>query len=157
MISTEFSLFGARKARAEGKSQAWLETYLEINNVGLKQGLQRRPRYWTGPELLPLDSLLRCCGPEAEMEYRMPRVEWERRLKKMQLNFVQLENFPPLITQYRSGIFSVRDGNTRHEVFSRQGITHCWTWIWYDTAEDLIRAGRNPAQAIFIDAIESSA
>ena len=49
--------------------------------------------------------------------------------------WLMLELFPPLIVEYDSGAFLVRDGNHRHGAFSLLGLTSCWCILWYANRE----------------------
>ncbi|MBN9280252.1 MAG: hypothetical protein J0I57_21850, partial [Hyphomicrobium sp.] len=48
-------------------------------NPGLSNGLKLARRWWIGPVELPLARLVRKCGPEPEMKYRMPADQWNER------------------------------------------------------------------------------
>lgn len=118
--------------------QNWLENYLKVFQLALLAGLKSAPRFWLGPHSYKLSDLQRCCGPEETMEYHMRPEDWERRVGKMVTSFRKLEDFPPLIVEYRKDILSVRDGNTRHETFRRLGIPLCLALVWFNNLEDAV-------------------
>jgi len=144
MPGHDFDVASAQRAVAEGRLQHWFEAFLPTVNMPLLEGLQRAPRWWAGPLCVPLQSLERSCGPEDDMEYLMTSADWERRLGVMDTSFVDRDDFPPLIATLRQGKLSLRDGNTRHELFRRRAIDQCWVLVWYNQAEDAIIHGHIP-------------
>lgn len=132
-----FNLTTARQYAAEGRLETWIHAYLlsgDWANPGLSDGLKLQRRWWIGPVELPLAVLTRCCGPEPEMEFRMSPAAWDRRVNGLADSLVALADVPPLIVQYRAGVYSIRDGNHRHEALRRKGWRTCWAVIWYDDA-----------------------
>ena len=81
MISLEFSAAAAKKQADDGRREQWIYRYLQAGewaNVGLLEGLQSQQRWWIGPLEIELGLLKRCCGPEPDMEYRVPQMAWDR-------------------------------------------------------------------------------
>jgi hypothetical protein len=83
-----------------------------------------------------LTDLSRAVGPETGMEYQVKNEYWIARTSKMAASMSQPLAIPPLIIEYRSGILSIRDGNTRHGAMSLLGWSKCWVVIWYNTESD---------------------
>ena len=139
MTGPEFSSLAARDAAAHGQLEAWLYHYLQAGewaNPGLLSGLQLQPRWWLGPLEVELDRLIRCCGPEPWMEYRVPEDGWERHIARMAERLAAPTEMPPLIVVYNQGRLSIRDGNHRHEAMRRSGWKSCWVVIWHNSLED---------------------
>jgi hypothetical protein len=44
----DFDLASAHQAVAQGALDSWLDAYLTIHNVGLRDGLRLQTRYWLG-------------------------------------------------------------------------------------------------------------
>lgn len=141
MQTTRFNLASARAAAQAGQLEAWIHVYLTTGdwaNPALSDGLKRQPRWWRGPLEVDLDAVARCCGPEPAMEFRMEPAAWNARVDALVRSFTILEALPPLIVEYRSGLFSVRDGNHRHEAIRRRGWKRCWVVIWYNSAAEFV-------------------
>jgi len=137
-----FDLLTALRFAASGEIATWVHAYLENGawaNLALSDGLRRAPRWWRGPLEVPLDRLIRCTGPEPEMEYRQPVDEWESRVGRIGNAFPSLQDVPPLLIEYRAGALSLRDGNHRHEAMRRRGWTTAWVIVWYNSQIDFER------------------
>lgn len=122
-----------------GRLDEWVRAYLTTGgwaNWGLADGLRLQRRWWRGPLLLPLGQLVRCCGPEPEMEYRIDAADWAAATQAMAAALTTPEALPPLIAEYRSGLLSVRDGNKRHAAMQLRGWPAAWTLIWYNSRAD---------------------
>lgn len=131
----EFTLTTAQQYASSNQLEDWIHAYLstgEWSNMGLSNGLKLQKRWWMGPVEVPLESLIRCGGPEPHLEYRMNPADWERRVTAIATTLDDVKDLPPLIVQYRSGEYSIRDGNHRHEAIKRKGWLTCWVLIWYD-------------------------
>ena len=138
MISS-FDVQSARIHAQQDNLEAWVHTYLLAGswaNQGLSDGLKREQRWWRGPFEVLLVDVIRCCGPEPGMEYRIDPAWWEKRITDLAASFTKLENIPPLIVEYRAGLLSLRDGNHRHEAIRRKGWQICWIIIWYNSQAD---------------------
>lgn len=140
-----YNLATAQAAAQEGRLAAWVDSYLRQPgpraNVPFADGLLLDQRWWSGPHDLPLDQLTRCCGPEPEMEFCVPRSEWERHVTTLVQSFTTPEALPPLIVLYGNGMYRISDGNNRHEAMRRVGWPSCWVIVWYTSAADYQRAG----------------
>src|SRR4051812_45861781 len=83
MISREFSTAEAKKLADDGHLEQWIYRYLQAGewaNSRLLEGLQRQQRWWLGPLEMDLCQLKRCCGPEPDMEYRVPQMAWDKKV-----------------------------------------------------------------------------
>lgn len=103
-------------------------------------GLRKQRRWWIGPVLVPLASLTRICGPEAEMEYRQSDEAWEAQVAAIM--GVAPEELPPLILEYRGADspLGLHDGSHRHEAMRRRGAATIWALIWCNNESDFIIA-----------------
>lgn len=130
------------KALKQEKSQEqlakWADTFLrgEGNNIPLADGLNKQQRWWINAVQFPLNKLVRCCGPEANMEYRESEQNWNRRIDSFVEYIKSNGKLPPLIATYNDGVFSVRDGNHRLGACEKLGIEFHDTFIWCDSEED---------------------
>ena len=143
-----FDVDACKAAANIGSLDDWVHSYLNGGpwaNVGLSEGLRRQRRYWLGPILLPPNSLERCCGPEPEMEYRMPADGWRRRVTAIADSLVDARKLPPLIVEWRAGTLSIRDGSHRHAAMVKTGWHSCWVIIWCNSANDFEAAEREMA------------
>ncbi len=130
-----FDMASCLAAAEAGHLEDWIHGYLAGGpwaNAGLSTGLRLQERWWMGPFLLRLDALERCCGPEPEMEFRVEIEGWQRKVSGMANRLTDPMQLPPLIVQWRSGHFSVRDGNHRHAAAGLAGWAACWAVVWYD-------------------------
>lgn len=141
---------------AEGRLEEWVHSFLHGpgDNVPLSDGLKRQPRYWIGPVEAPLALLERCCGPEIGLEYVIDETGWEQTMGSMAASLRNGWTPPPLIAQYRpeEGIFSVRDGNHRHEALRRSGQQAWWCVIWCDSEQVREEALRLLAEGMKVNA-----
>ena len=132
----EFTVKSAAEYARKGKLEVWIHSYLaqrEWANPGLSNGLKEQEYWWIGPVELPLDILVRKCGPEPEMEYIMPMEEWERRVTAIANSLSVPELLPPVIAQFVQGKLILCDGNHRHEGARRIGWQKLWALIFFDT------------------------
>jgi hypothetical protein len=120
-----------------GQLEDWIDAFLhaEGNNVPLADGLKKQKRYWIGPLQFPLKRLVRCCGPEEEMEYRESVEAWNAKVDSLIEHIKSGGELPPFIVQYRQGIFSIRDGSHRYGAYEKLGLETYWTLIWCDSEE----------------------
>jgi hypothetical protein len=135
----DFTVDGALAAAGAGRLEAWVHAYLTTGywaNRAMSEGLRRRPRWWAGPVELPLAQLVRCCGPEPNMEFVVDAAGWEEKVSTMARTIKSTRLLPPLIAQYRAGVLSLRDGSHRHEALRRAGFRTAWTVVWFDSAEE---------------------
>jgi hypothetical protein len=135
----EFSTAAAKAQAGEGHLEQWIYRYLESGvwaNIGLREGLQKQPRWWIGPIAVELNTLNRCCGPEPSLEYRVPQKAWDDKVIGITNSLTDALDVPPLIVEYRAGAFIVRDGNHRHEAMRRKSWLKCWGLIWHNSQPD---------------------
>lgn len=135
----DYSVPTAIEYARSGRIEEWIQAYLTSGtwaNQGLANGLKLQKRWWLGPVSVSLTEMVRACGPEAWMEYQVPLGVWEQKINRMAEGMTDLLAIPPLIAEYRSGIFSIRDGNHRHEAICRKGWSHGWVLIWHNTKEE---------------------
>jgi hypothetical protein len=136
----EFNLQTAQTFAENGRSEEWIYAYLAEGswaNPGLFNGLKLQKRYWRGPLQLSLDDLVRTCGPEPEMPYRVSQYDWDERTGDIADALESLEDLPPFIVQYVAGDLILCDGNHRYGALRKMGWTDCWAFIWYDSQQEL--------------------
>jgi hypothetical protein len=129
----EFDLESCLEASCRGNLDQWVSRYLSGDgwaNHALRDGLSKHRRYWLGPLRIPLKNLERCCGPEPEMEFRVPEDKWQLKVTRLALALSSPEKLPPLIVEWRAGKLSVRDGNHRHGAMDRAGWAAAWIILW---------------------------
>ena len=137
-----FDVPTAQHYARQGRLEDWIHIYLNTGdwaNLGLSQGLKLQKRWWNGPLEIKLSELVRVCGPEPHMEYRMEPDYWSERTTKMAQSLTTPLALPPLIIEYRQGELSIRDGSKRHRSMELRGWKSCWVLIWYNTEEDYLR------------------
>ena len=135
----EFNLETAKMYAENGRSEEWVHAYLttgEWANFGLSDGLKLQKRYWRGPLKLPLDALVRTCGPEPDMRYRVSQKDWDRRTNAIATSVATIEELPPFILQYVAGELIVCDGNHRYGALHKLDWAECWAFIWYDSMQE---------------------
>lgn len=128
---------GITKCAHNSRLEDWIDAFLraEGNNVPLADGLKKQKRYWIGPLLFPLKSLVRCCGPEEEMEYKVSVENWNTKVGSLMEYIQSGGELPPFIVQYRQGVFSIRDGSHRYGACDKLGQETYWALIWCDSEE----------------------
>lgn len=136
----EFDLKSAQEYAENGRSEEWIHAYLMAGswaNPGLSDGLKLIKRYWRGPLKLALNDIVRICGPEPNMEYRVSQEDWDTRTDAIASTLGELEELPPFILQYVDGELILCDGNHRYGALRKKGWSDCWAFIWYDSPEEL--------------------
>lgn len=141
----ERNIQGACIAAATGRIEAWVDEFLSSGlgaNLPMAIGIRKQRRWWIGPVLLPLDSLIRLCGPEPEMQYCQSVESWETHVAAIMA--VDPEHLPPLILEYRGrhAPLGMHDGSHRHEALRRLGASHVWALIWCNSEADFSEARR---------------
>jgi hypothetical protein len=129
----DFTPSGALQAAQDGRIEAWVDAFLrtEGKNVTFADGLKLSKRYWLGPIEVPLNILVRICGPEPEMEYKETQENWDHRVEAL-VSYIKGggKPFPPLLVRYRQGILTLSDGSHRHGAFEKMGIKKYWVLLW---------------------------
>jgi hypothetical protein len=136
---TDFSIESALHHRDHNSFANWVDAFLRGpgSNVPLADGLLRAPRWWFGPAQFPLDRLVLKCGPG--LEYHEDPADWDRRVSEL-LRAIDLgTELPPLIAEYRDGVFLLADGNHRHGALTQKGMEKYWTAIWFNSAVEYDR------------------
>jgi hypothetical protein len=136
-----FTTASALEASRAGQLEAWVHAFLlgEGGNRAFSDGLRRAPRRFHGPLALPLRELVRCAGPEPEMEFRVPAEVFELRVGRIAAAIRSGQDLPPLIVNYRAGRpLAVSDGNHRLEALRRLGRAECAVIVWTTGAEDAV-------------------
>ena len=140
----QLDTFSALAWAKDGRLEEWVHHYLlsgkgGSTNPAFSAGLKREMRWWNGPIQLNLEILSPAVGPDPEMEYVVEEEAWRLRIAHMAKSFTTIMDIPPLIAEYRDGVLSLRDGNTRHGAMKLLGWTTCWVIIWYNAESDYRR------------------
>ena len=132
-----------KEKQSQEKIALWVDNFLrgEGKNIPLADILKEQKRHWIKVTNFPLNKLVRCCGPEDNMEYKESIDEWNKRVDSL-VNYIKAGGkFDPFITyfgaHYDNKEFSVRDGNHRLGACEKLGIQTHDTFIWCDTENDL--------------------
>lgn len=123
-----------------GKLEKWVHTYLlsDGHNKEFSDGLKLFDRYFLGPVKMPLSLFQRCCGPEEDMKWIIPRENFEKKVEALK-EIISAENdMPPLIVHYVDGVFELNDGNHRLEAYSRLGIKEYYVIVWITEKEEYV-------------------
>ena len=139
----ERGIRGAHIAAAMGRVDDWVDEFLTAGlgaNPPMAAGLRVQRRWWIGPILLPLNSLVRLCGPEPEMQYCQSLDAWESHVAAIMMG--DSAQLPPLILEYRGRDvpLGMHDGSHRHEALRRLGASQVWTLIWCNSEADFAEA-----------------
>lgn len=137
-----WTVYAAQDYARANQLEDWIHDYLAVEawaNPGLSQGLRLQQRWWRGPLLVDVDTLVRVCGPEPGMEYPQEPQGWEQDIVRLQHSLGDPALVPPLIVAYDQGILTVRDGSHRLEAMRRLVWQRCWVLIWYNTEADFVR------------------
>ena len=137
----ELDSLSAHKWARDGKVEAWVHKYLLSGKGGrsnpeFSEGLKREKRWWNGPVELYLDELSPAVGTHPGMEFVVDKEDWYAWTSRLAKSFSHPTSLPPLITEYRAGELSIRDGNTRYGAMRLLGWMKCWVIIWYNSERD---------------------
>lgn len=123
-----------------GKLEEWIHAYLlsDGHNKEFSDGLKLFDRYFLGPVKMPLKLFKRCCGPEADMKWQIPKENFEAKVEELKQVITQEKDMPPLIVHYVAGEFELNDGNHRLEAYSRLGIEEYYVIVWITEKEEYI-------------------
>ena len=134
-----FNLETCAASAHTGNLQNWVLEYLSNGywaNLGLRDGLLLHKRYWMGPLSIELSKLERCCGPEPEMTYHVPRDIWNKRIENIAADLRDAESLPPLIVEWHERRLIVRDGSHRHAAMTSKGWKSCFAVVWCNSEKD---------------------
>ncbi|WP_337270240.1 hypothetical protein [Oryzifoliimicrobium ureilyticus] len=134
-----FNLETCAASALAGNLQDWVLEYLSTGywaNLGLRDGLLLHKRYWIRPLSIELSRLQRCCGPEPEMTYRVPRDIWNKRIENTAADLDDPESLPPLIVEWHERRLIVRDDSRRHAAMTSKGWKSCFAVVWCNSEED---------------------
>jgi len=136
-----FTVTTAIEYARSGQLETWIHAYITTGdwaNFALSNGLRQQQRWWIGPVVVNVSDLVRVCGPEPSMKFLVEPEHWERRITELVHSITDPLTVPPLIVEYCSGTFSIRDGNHRHEAVRRKGWQTCWVIIWHNSEADFL-------------------
>lgn len=121
-----------------GKLEEWIHTYLQSDghNQEFSDGLKLFDRYFLGPVKMPLSLFRRCCGPESDMKWVIPKEPFEKKVSELMNVISTNDDMPPLIVHYGDGEFQLNDGNHRFEAYSRLGVTEYYVIVWMTEKEE---------------------
>jgi hypothetical protein len=140
----------AQQCVQAGRLEKWIYAFLATDgwNDALLEYLRSQRRWWRGPLEAALTDLIRICGPEPNMEYRLDTSVWDRHVTLLQHSLPNNRlHVPPLIVEYSQEALIICDGAHRHEAMRRLGWQTCWIVISYGSEEQFIAdSGRWTAQ-----------
>ena len=121
-----FSLASAFEAAHQGQEETarWVGDFLASrgsDNATLAAGLAQREHWWFGPQLVPVDHLVRLAGPEDDTLVPIEEDEWEEDVETMEESIEQGWEPPPLLAEFQDGRLLLQDGNHRYEAMVRAG------------------------------------
>lgn len=134
-----------QKERSQEEIAEWVDAFLrgEGKNIPLADVLKQQKRWWIEVPQFPVHKLVRCAGPEDNMEYKESIDEWNTRVDPLVEHVKSGGYIAPLITYYGAHygdeMFSVRDGNHRLGACEKLGIQNHDTFIWCDSEEDFMK------------------
>lgn len=85
---------------------------------------------------MPLSLFRRCCGPESDMKWVIPKEPFEKKVNELMNVISTNDDMPPLIVHYGDGEFQLNDGNHRFEAYSRLGVTEYYVIVWITEKEE---------------------
>lgn len=138
--SHEFTVSGARRARANDDLDGWVRRFLASpgsDNAELGEQLTATRRWWTGPVQLPISSLHRLVGPaDAPVLCPLDDDEWRSDVSSMaeKIDHEEWEP-PPVVVMYRNDQLVLEDGNHRVEGLRRAGEDRAWAVVGFEDAE----------------------
>jgi hypothetical protein len=136
---TDFSLESARKAAARDETALWVGDFLASrgsDNAVLAAALAQKPHYWAGPLQVPLRALERLAGPEEDVLVPIEQSQWEDDVERMEASIEEGWEPPPLLAEFRGGRLLLQDGNHRFEALQREGASHAWVLVYFDSEID---------------------
>lgn len=138
VMEYESTLSSAAGYARNGKLEEWIHTYLQSDghNKEFSDGLKLFDRYFLGPVKMPLSLFKRCCGPEPDMKWVIPKEPFEKKVIELQKVISVNDNMPPLIVHYVDGEFELNDGNHRLEAYSRLNVTEYYVIVWITEKEE---------------------
>ena len=138
MMEYDRTLTSAQNYARNNRLEEWVHRYLlsDGHNKEFSDGLKLFNRYFLGPVKMPLSLFKRCCGPEADMRWRIHQEWFEKHVSELEEIIKHEKDMPPLIVHYfigegsSEGEFELNDGNHRFEAYSRLGIKEYDVIVW---------------------------
>ena len=118
------------------KLEEWIHLFLcrddkDGGNESFSKGLKLKPRKYYSPCLMDLNNFVRCCGPEEDMKYRIPSLDFNKSVNEIMEKYKKNNwDMPPLIINRTAEKYELNDGNHRFEALKRLGIKKFWIIIW---------------------------
>lgn len=133
----EFSLKESLIYAKKGKIDGWAHEFLnnEGSNVKLSK-IMKDKGYWLGPFEVPLNKLVRCCGPEKNMKFYEEKEKFYKHVASIIEKFKAGWNMPPFIAWYLDGKLSLADGSHRIEALRKLGFKKYFTIMWFEKPPD---------------------
>lgn len=135
----QHTLESAIRSHKEGNLEEWIHRFLlsDGGNVELSNGLKLESRCYFGPIEIPINLVVRCCGPEPGMKYAASAEGFSQRVEKIKKVIVNSGNLPPLMINYSEGELTLNDGNHRHEALRQLGRTKIQAIVWSTGDQDM--------------------
>jgi hypothetical protein len=123
----------------KGCIEQWVHEFLlgEGGNKAFSDGLKLYERQYLGPLELEFKYMVRCYGPEEDMQFRADKDSFEFRIKNMVTEAKGDWDIPPLIVSYYKGELTINDGNHRFEALKKLGKDRYHVIIWTTSEEDM--------------------
>lgn len=120
-----------------GMLEYWLYTFLTVdaNAENIVAEIKMYQPRFIGPIHLSISCFSRCCGPEPEMRYYEPSLQFELRVNDLIQKILAGVDLPPLLLYYVDGEFDLFDGAHRYEAYKRLNADSISSIIW--TSKDL--------------------
>jgi hypothetical protein len=140
MDGQPFSVEAAREAARRDRLGQWVDEFLRSpgsDNAALAELLAERPRYWTGPVLVPLRQLNRLAGPpDHPVLCPVEDDEWRDDVDEL-ADDIEEEGVepPPMIVSFRDESLVLEDGNHRVEALRRAGEHEAWAVISFESTD----------------------
>jgi hypothetical protein len=113
--------------------EEWIHLFLckEGGNKEFSDGLKLKPRRYYAPRMMNLDEFERCCGPETNIKYQIPKDGFNHRVGNISEKYSSGDwDMPPLIIYRDENGYELSDGNHRYEALKRLGHKQYWVIIW---------------------------
>jgi hypothetical protein len=122
------------------ETEKWIHAFLSQpephGNIGLRDGLKLQKRYWIGPVEVDFNKLIQGCGPDPSFPFFENEKNWQITIRKFIKKLKKGELPPPLITEFRSDLLYIADGNHRFAALKENGYKSYWCFIWFNSKDE---------------------
>jgi len=123
-----------------GMLEYWLYTFLTVdaNARNIVAEIKMYQSHFIGPIYFPINRFSRCCGPEPEMRYYEPSLQFEQRVNDLAQKILTGVDLPPLLLYYFDGEIDLFDGAHRYEAYKRLHAGYIPAIIWTNNDLDYV-------------------